>query len=79
MSGIAFAVAVIVAVLVAAHIKGKGVRRSNDNVLAGVCSGVAKHYGWDVTAVRIIWFVLAVTMAGPVLAYILLWIMLPSE
>ena len=76
---IAFAVCLIVAVLVAAHLKKEGVTRDANGAIAGVCSGIARHYGWDVTVVRIITVILAFTIAGPVLAYILLWIILDQR
>jgi phage shock protein C len=48
--------------------------------LAGVCQGLANQYGWDVTLVRVIAVVLAI-MVFPVglLAYGLLWLMMPEE
>jgi len=76
---IAFAIILILAVLGAAHLKSEGVKRDSNSVIAGVCSGIARHYGWDVTVVRIITVILAFTIAGPVLAYILLWIILDQR
>ena len=47
-------------------------------VIAGVCGGLALHYGWDVTVVRLI-LVLCVLCAGTgVLAYIIAWIVIPE-
>jgi phage shock protein C len=48
--------------------------------LAGVCQGLANQYGWDVTLIRVIAVVLAI-MVFPVglLAYGLLWLMMPEE
>jgi phage shock protein C len=48
--------------------------------LAGVCKGLANQYGWDVTLIRVIAVVLAI-MVFPVglLAYGLLWLMMPEE
>jgi phage shock protein C len=48
--------------------------------LAGVCQGLANHYGWDVTLTRVIAVILAVAMF-PVglVAYGLFWILLPEE
>lgn len=48
--------------------------------LAGVCQGLANHYGWDVTLTRIIALVLAVGIF-PVglIAYIVFWVMVPEE
>ena len=47
---------------------------SGNNVIAGVCGGVANFLNIDVKIVRIVW-VIAVLFAGVgVLAYLLLWI-----
>jgi phage shock protein C len=47
-------------------------------MIAGVCSGLALHYGWDLTIVRLI-LVLCVLFAGTgVLAYIIAWIVIPE-
>jgi phage shock protein C len=53
--------------------------RSRDvRVIAGVCGGLALHYGWDVTVVRLI-LVFCVLCAGTgVLAYIIAWIIIPE-
>ncbi len=46
--------------------------------LAGVCAGVANFFGLDVTIVRLVW-VLAVLFAGVgLLAYLILWIVVPK-
>lgn len=46
--------------------------------LAGVCAGVANFFGLDVTIVRLVW-VLAVLFAGVgILAYLILWIVVPK-
>jgi phage shock protein C len=53
-------------------------RPRHPRVIAGVCSGLALHYGWDVTLVRLI-LILCVLCAGTgILAYILAWIVIPE-
>src|ERR1700730_13415886 len=53
-------------------------RPRSPRVIAGVCSGIALHYGWDVSLVRLIW-VLCVLCAGTgVLAYLIAWIVIPE-
>jgi phage shock protein C len=48
--------------------------------VAGVCRGLALHFGWDVTLTRVIAVVLAVAgFPFGVLAYLLLWVMVPQE
>jgi phage shock protein C len=54
------------------------VRPRHPRVIAGVCSGLALHYGWDITITRLI-LVLCVLLAGTgVLAYIIGWIVIPE-
>jgi phage shock protein C len=57
---------------------GQLTRARHPRVIGGVCSGLALHYGWDVTVVRLIW-VLCVFFGGTgVLAYIIAWIVIPE-
>jgi len=54
------------------------VRSSNDRKLGGVCAGVADYFDVDTTLVRALWL-LATLIPGPnIIAYIILWIVLPS-
>jgi len=54
-------------------------RSRNDKMLAGVCGGVANHMNIDPTIVRLI-FVLAVFLGfAGVLAYLIMWIVVPKE
>ena len=54
-------------------------RRSNDRMIAGVCSGVADYLGLDVTLVRLLAVVAAVFSVGTVaVAYIAAWILMPE-
>lgn len=48
--------------------------------IAGVCAGVARYFGVDVSLVRIIWVILCFwpPFAG-VLAYIVCWIVMPPD
>lgn len=56
-----------------------GLKRStSDRMIAGVCGGLAAHFGIDATLVRLLW-VAAVLFGGfGVLAYVILWIVLPA-
>ncbi|QDQ99215.1 PspC domain-containing protein [Tomitella fengzijianii] len=48
-------------------------------MIAGVCGGIARHFGWDVTKVRLV-FVVSCLLPGPqVLLYLLLWIVMPEQ
>jgi phage shock protein C len=56
------------------------VRRSDDRMVAGVCSGVADYLGVDVTLVRLVTVVGAIFGFGSlILAYIVAWALLPEE
>jgi phage shock protein C len=57
--------------------KKRLVRSSTDKKIAGVCAGLADYFDLDPTIIRICWL-LAVLFAGcGLLAYIVLWIVLP--
>lgn len=48
-------------------------------MIAGVCSGVARQFGWDPTLVRVL-TVASCLIPGPqFLAYIALWILMPND
>jgi phage shock protein C len=52
-------------------------RSSRDKKLGGVCAGIADYFDLDPTIVRVIWL-LAVLLGGTgLLAYLILWIVLP--
>lgn len=56
------------------------VRRSDDTVIAGVCSGVADYLGVDPMLVRVLTLVGAVLGFGTlVVAYVVLWVVLPRH
>jgi len=56
------------------------VRPLHGRMIAGVCAGFARRYGWDVAIVRLL-LVLAVLVGcgTPLLAYIVAWIVMPNE
>ena len=47
--------------------------------IAGVCAGLAQYYGWNVTALRIIWLLLFLLGGTGGLLYLILWIVMPNE
>lgn len=55
--------------------------RSNNRVIAGVCAGLADWLGWDIALVRLLFLIISIFSAGfpGVLAYIILWIIMPEE
>lgn len=48
--------------------------KSKDKKIAGVCAGIAEHFGWDVTAVRLVYLIAAI-LTGSALAWIYLILM----
>ena len=61
-------------------------RDPDNKVIGGVCSGLSAYFGFDVTAMRIIFIVLALPfmvggsliLNGVVVAYIIAWIIIPE-
>jgi phage shock protein C len=56
---------------------GQLTRSTSDKRLGGVAGGIAAYFGIDATLVRVGW-VIAGFMGWGILAYILLWIVLPE-
>lgn len=53
-------------------------RVTADKKLCGVCTGFAKYFSMDITLVRLIFVLLALTTCG-ILAYIICALMIPEE
>jgi phage shock protein C len=53
-------------------------RSSNDKMLAGVCGGLGQYLGIDSTVVRLIFVLLALAGGPGILAYIILWLVVPE-
>lgn len=52
--------------------------RSQDHkIIAGVCGGLADHYGWSIGLVRFLFVLFALFGVGEI-AYIVLWIVMPK-
>jgi phage shock protein PspC (stress-responsive transcriptional regulator) len=48
-------------------------------MIAGVCAGIARRFGWNPTTVRVV-AVASILIPGPqVLAYLICWIFIPNE
>ncbi len=56
-------------------------RSKRHRILAGVCGGLADWLGWDPTLVRVLYVVVSIFSAAfpGILAYIILWILMPEE
>ena len=50
-------------------------------MVAGVCSGIAKFLGWDVTIVRVLYVIISIaSVAFPgILVYLALWVLMPRD
>lgn len=55
-------------------------RPRDDRKIAGVCAGLARYLGVDVTLVRLIMVVLAIWPVGlGVIGYLVAWIVMPND
>lgn len=55
-------------------------RSRRDQMLGGVCSGIAHYFGIDPTIVRVLTILVAVpTMGTAILVYVALWIIMPMD
>jgi phage shock protein PspC (stress-responsive transcriptional regulator) len=54
-------------------------RSRRTKVLGGVAAGFAEYFSIDVTVMRLLLALLAVTIPNAILAYILAWIIIPEE
>jgi len=57
----------------------KTIKRSNNQIVAGVCAGIANYFGLDFTLVRAVYAILSVFFFPMVILYIILWIIMPLE
>ena len=55
------------------------VRPQRGRWIAGVCAAVAARFGWNVAVVRILTVIAVVFFGLSLWAYVLLWIVVPSE
>ena len=55
-------------------------KRSRDQVIAGVCGGLAEYWGWKPNRVRLGYVVLSLFSAAfpGILVYLVLWFMMPG-
>ncbi|HAF30456.1 MAG TPA: stress-responsive transcriptional regulator [Bacteroidales bacterium] len=59
----------------------KKLTRSHDQVIAGVCAGIAEYFGWEITLVRILYLILSIFSAAfpGIIVYVILWIVMPEN
>lgn len=53
-------------------------RPRRGKMIAGVCVGIAQHYGWSTGTIRFLFVLFGLFGAGE-LAYLILWIVMPKE
>ena len=54
-------------------------RPRRGRIVAGVCAGIARRYGWSPWQVRVV-FLLSCLLPGPqVVLYVALWILMPRD
>lgn len=53
-------------------------RSQSDRVIAGVAGGIAEHYGVDASLIRVVWALSLLFGGLGGVAYVVLWIVLPS-
>ena len=63
------------------NMSSEKLKRSRDRILGGVCGGIAKWLGWDVTIVRIAYIFISILSAAfpGTIVYIILWMIMPEE
>ena len=55
------------------------VRPRRGRIVGGVCAAVARRFGFSPTGVRVL-FLVSMLLPGPqILAYAVLWVVIPSE
>jgi phage shock protein PspC (stress-responsive transcriptional regulator) len=56
----------------------KTLHRSDNRMIAGVCSGVAEYFGIDVTLVRVIAAILVLSGGTGLAIYVIAWLVMPD-
>ncbi len=56
-------------------------RSRTDRILGGVLGGIAQHYGWDSTVVRVVYVIVSILSVGfpGILIYLALWVIMPER
>ncbi len=54
-------------------------RSSTNKVIAGVCGGIGEYFDIDPTIVRIVWALFIVIGGMGVLAYLIMWLIMPKQ
>jgi phage shock protein C len=54
-------------------------RSREERMLAGVCGGLGSYFAVDPTLVRVLFVLFGLVVGGGILAYLILWILIPLE
>ena len=56
-------------------------RSTKNSMIAGVLGGIAEHYGFDPTTVRVVYVVVSILSAAfpGILVYVALWMIIPED
>jgi len=55
-------------------------RSRHDRMIAGVCGGIARRFGWNSTLVRVLYVLASILSAAfpGLLVYLILWLLIPE-
>ncbi|OGQ83424.1 MAG: hypothetical protein A2289_16400 [Deltaproteobacteria bacterium RIFOXYA12_FULL_58_15] len=53
--------------------------RSRDGIFAGVCQGIAQHFGISANLVRLFWLLAVIFMGTGILVYLVMWWIIPHQ
>ena len=54
-------------------------RSGKEKILGGVCGGIAEYFNVDPTIIRILWILFILGFGAGILAYIIVWIIVPKN
>ena len=54
-------------------------RSAKNRLLGGICSGLGQYFNLDVNILRLIWVTVALIWPATILAYLIMWIIIPHE
>lgn len=54
-------------------------RSTNDQMVAGVAAGIARYFNVDPTIVRLIFVITALSGGPGLLAYLIMWMVMPED
>lgn len=60
-------------------VQKKLLRSTKNKMVAGVCGGLGEFFNIDPTVIRLLFILVAIAGGSAVLAYIILWIVMPSD